>query len=304
MSLNNLKTRLQFLGGANQQDRMIAGKLGSLKKALLYSYQAATAQLENGNEFKCLINPDKQNLDLDSKVLSIPFQDKCVNSLDKNEVATNLKEGDVFCWKENGSHWLVYMQYLEELAYFRADIRRCNDQIEFENGSKYWAYIKGPSERSLSWTNAEGAYINQLNYTLEMVIPKNAETEKLCDRFVRVTIAGKPWQIQATDKISSRGVIEVYLKEDFTNPYETKETTKEDYNGLILGPGTVYPYQEYVYESNSEKTISIENESRKNAVRVINSQPGLIKIYIETGKSGSFDLICGDDHRTIEIGSL
>jgi hypothetical protein len=304
MSLNNLKARLQFFGGANQQDRMVAGKLASLKRALLYSYQAATAQLENGNEFKCLINPDKQNLDLDSKILSIPFQDQCLNGSDLNEIETNLKEGDIFCWKENGSHWLVYMQYLEELAYFRADIRRCNDQIEFENGAKYWAYIKGPSERKASWVNAKGAYINQLNYTLEMAIPKNAETEKLCDRFVRVLIGGKPWQIQATDKISSRGVIELYLKEDYTNPYKDDEKTEEDYHGFILGPGVVYPYQEYVYESNGGNTLSIENESRKNAVKIIDSQPGSIKIYIETGKSGSFDLVCGDERRIIEIGSL
>jgi len=37
--------------------------------------------------------------------------------------------GDVFEWKETGTHWLVYLQALEEDAYFRSEIRRCDQEI-------------------------------------------------------------------------------------------------------------------------------------------------------------------------------
>ena len=58
-SLDNLRTRLTYQGGIAQEDRMDQDKLRSLKKALLYSYQAQTAILDDDREFKCLINHDK-----------------------------------------------------------------------------------------------------------------------------------------------------------------------------------------------------------------------------------------------------
>ena len=127
--LDNLKTRLQYAGGKNQESRMQADKLKTLKKALLYSYQAATAVLEDGREFRCLINPDKLKQDYDDKIISIPYKDICLNK-DKQEKTSEHEEeiglqvGDVFCWKETNSYWLVYLQRYEEDAYFRAEIRK------------------------------------------------------------------------------------------------------------------------------------------------------------------------------------
>ena len=46
MSRNELKTRLNFLGGSRQQNRMNVGKVKALKEAMKYSYQAATAILD------------------------------------------------------------------------------------------------------------------------------------------------------------------------------------------------------------------------------------------------------------------
>ena len=70
-SLNNLNTRLKYRGG-NQEERMTRDKLHSLKKALLYSYQSQTIELNDGRQFRCLINPDKNKPDYDDKILSIP----------------------------------------------------------------------------------------------------------------------------------------------------------------------------------------------------------------------------------------
>ena len=46
-SLDNMKTRINYAGGRPQQNRMIKDKLNSLKKALLYSYQAGTMVIDN-----------------------------------------------------------------------------------------------------------------------------------------------------------------------------------------------------------------------------------------------------------------
>ena len=78
-------------------------KLHALKKALLYSYQAATAILADGREFRCLINPDKLKLSYDEKTISIPFKDIRLNreanemqKTSEGEEEIGISEGDVF----------------------------------------------------------------------------------------------------------------------------------------------------------------------------------------------------------------
>lgn len=100
-ALENMKTRLDYNGGTAQIARMNADKLKSLKKAMTASYQAATAILADGRQFKCLINPDKIKNTYDNKILSIPFEDVCLNAFKKGTtsqgiVPVNLKAGDVF----------------------------------------------------------------------------------------------------------------------------------------------------------------------------------------------------------------
>ena len=73
--LDNLKTRLNYMGGGKQQGRMNEDKLRTLKKALIYSYQAATAIMPDGREFRCLMNRNKMTMDLDNKIISMPYKD-------------------------------------------------------------------------------------------------------------------------------------------------------------------------------------------------------------------------------------
>lgn len=103
MSLELLNQRLKYHGG-NQEQRFINDKLRGLKKALLYSYQAATAILSDGKEFRCLINSDKNKPAYDNKILSIPYKDICLNlpkvgKTSEGIVDINIKSGDVFIWK-------------------------------------------------------------------------------------------------------------------------------------------------------------------------------------------------------------
>ena len=369
MSLKNMKERINYMGGATQIERMNKGKLKSLKKALLYSYQAATAQLSDGREFRCLINPNKLSLDLDNKIISIPFRDRCLNSgsididyndsiegtweemedlvavltfsdsrndedewedmVDKDDVInlpeidneysyeemdTNIKEGDVICWKENGSHWLIYLRRLEETAYFRADIRRCRYQLTLGNGSKYWAYVRGPVEQSILWSQVSNNYFNKLNYTLVIYIQQNEETLKYFHRFKKVIINNQPWEVQAVDSISTPGILEISLKETYSNTVETnleeavnkavqKIEVLEQEGTYIHGPNTVYPYDTCMYEIKNYKDIqgfwTIQNESRKNMIKVISNDNGKIELSIITGKSGKFTLIYKTDEKII-----
>lgn len=159
--LENMSTRLHYAGGNRQVDRMNEDKLRSLKKALLYSYQSATAVLADGREFRCLINPHQIKNLYDNKYISIPFEDICLN---EKEISSNgkvkirktteglqeigMKPGDVFTWKENGTDWLVYLRRLEETAYFRAEIRRCRYTVTIDD-TEYKCYVARPSTNEI-----------------------------------------------------------------------------------------------------------------------------------------------------------
>ena len=189
LGLDNLNTRLNYAGGKKQESRMQADKLRALRKALIYSYQAATAILPDGREFRCLINSDKLKQDYDDKIISIPFEDICLNEIQKQEKTSqglqkiNIKVGDVITWKETNTNWLVYLRRLEEDAYFRAEIRYCNIQVEI-NDTKYFAYMHGVDNSSILWHNKNKLISwNDLNYDATLIITKNEETEAFFHRF-------------------------------------------------------------------------------------------------------------------------
>ena len=226
MSLEILKQRLEYYGG-NQEQRMIKDKVRGLKKALLYSYQAATAILSDNREFRCLINPDKDKPDYDNKIISIPFEDICLN---KRRVGTTtegqekigIKPGDVFTWKENNTHWLVFLRYLTEKAYFMSEIRRCDTQVNI-NGQKYWVYVRGPVETSIIWNQKKGIVWNDLNYSTILYITADENTNSHFQRFAHVKILDprdgqeKTWQVAGVDPHYGDGIIQVFVNEYFEN---------------------------------------------------------------------------------------
>lgn len=298
-ALENMKTRLDYNGGIAQIARMNTDKLRSLKKAMTASYQAATAILADGRQFKCLINPDKIKNTYDNKILSIPFEDVCLNASKKGTtsqgiVPINLKAGDVFTWKENGSQWLVYLQRLEETAYFRSEIRKCNKTIEI-NGNKYPVYVRGPEQLTIDWQKGNLEMFNKENYTLLMYITKNEETLDYFHRFTKIEIDGLPWEVQVVDSIATEGIIEVSLKETYKNTIE-KEIKKEEIiipekkDIYIKGFNKTFPYEEYLYEIIGTKDEGVW-EISNNKAKIIGEKNQLqVKIGIITGRSGSFVL--------------
>ncbi len=297
--LDNLNTRLNYRGGNKQQDRLISGKLMALKRALLYSYQAATAILEDGREFRCLINPDKLKVDYEDKIISIPFEDICLNAKKVGKTSEGIqsigmKVGDTFTWKENNTKWLVYLQRLEEKAYFRAEIRRCDDSIEI-NGKNYWYFIRRYGQEDALWHTSKNISWNELNYSLEMYITKDEFTMGYFKRFQVFEFGGRPWEVQDIDIYSTDGFIVVLLKEHYNNTIEeqikleNQEEEIEPTDSYIKGATTVYPYDEieYTIEGASEGIWEIQSSKAK----ILNQTPERVSVAITTGRSGKFELV-------------
>ena len=315
--LEDLKIRLQYNGGYKQESRMQLDKLRTLKKALIYSYQAATAILEDGREFRCLINPDKNKLDYDDKIISIPYKDICLNKeksaekTSQGEEEIGMKVGDVFTWKETNTDWLVYLERLEEDAYFRAEIRKCNNEIEI-NDKKYKVYTHGPDVESILWHTRRGfGSWSDLNYDLTMWVTKNEDTETFFHRFNKIEIKGNPWEICAADFDSTPGLIEVQLKETFRNTIaDEKKAEEETLKPIVPEPGEeeqtlphivgdaiVYPYdtKTYTIVNLNGGTWKLSNNKAKITAQTDNE----VTIVITTSKSGSIDLIYSKDENDI-----
>ncbi len=329
--LDNLRTRLEYHGGITAEGRFQKDKLESLRKALLYSYQAETAVI-NGKMFRCLLNTDKQKADYDCKILSIPYEDICLGEYNEETaevifkapddkttngmIPTEIQAGSVFLWKETNTHWLVYLQFLEEDSYFRGEVYKCKEEPVEINGKKYHVYIRGPVETTIQWRQKSNISWNDINYSLIMYITKNEDTLDYFHRFKQIKIGNDMWEVKTVDPYSADGIIEVCLGEWYNNEFAEEpeqKPTEPDEGDIELpipridGPNVVHPFDivEYTIVGFNEGEWSISNNRKANFVK---SKGNVITIEIITGKSGKFDLTykSKDQYVTlpIEIKSL
>ena len=246
-----MRKRLEWQGGIAQEDRMIKDKWRTLLRVLKYSYQAcdialAQAQqeiLDEGLEpeypiVRALINPDKNKQDYDDKILSVDY-------------IHQFKPGDVFEWKNTGTHWIIYLQQLTEDAYFRGEIRRCRYKIKFkdEDGNICYTYaaIRGPVETQIDSIQKNQERIDKPNLSLNILMPRNEVTIKAFDRYKEFILDGRCWKVKAVDPISMtvdrQGVLEVNAQEDYINEV-TDDEINEIKNGLIVEPDEPTPNSE------------------------------------------------------------
>ena len=246
-----MRKRLEWQGGIAQEDRMIKDKWRTLLRTLKYSYQAcdialAQAQqeiLDEGLEpeypiVRALINPDKNKQDYDDKILSVDY-------------IHQFKPGDVFEWKNTGTHWIIYLQQLTEDAYFRGEIRRCRYKIKFkdEDGNICYTYaaIRGPVETQIDSIQKNQERIDKPNLSLNILMPRNEVTIKAFDRYKEFILDGRCWKVKAVDPISMtvdrQGVLEVNAQEDYINEV-TDDEINEIKDGLIVEPDEPTPNSE------------------------------------------------------------
>jgi hypothetical protein len=337
--LDNLRARLNYQGGVEAEGRIQQGKLNTLKKTLFNSYQAETAILSDGREFKCLINPNKLNTDYDDNYISIPFEDirigtmiettdpetgditrtEVLNKPARGKTTTGIetigmKAGDVFEWKETNTYWLVYLRYLEEKAYFRAIIRQCTGEIDID-GTSYRVYVRGPAETEIQWNQKNNTSWNDINYSLVVYITKNQETLDFFHRFSKVKIKDETgqtntWEVAVVNPYYGDGIIEICLNEYFNNEMEdaraaeiasaTEPVLPQDI--YIDGKPEVQPYDVVSYSIVGTEGGEWVLDTKK--AKVISSADKAILIEITTGKSGSFDLtykVSDDELYTLPI---
>lgn len=234
---NHMAQALVVRGGLPQQERMMRDKRKALDKATLYSYQAVRIKKIQAREnckdgpiqsstVRALINPNKLKVDFDEKILSVGFEHQ-------------FECGDIFYWERTNSYWLIYLQDLDETAYFKGNIRRCYYYIDWldDNNEKYRTYIsvRGPAETRIDDIQKHNIVINQPNYSLDILMPKNEETMKRFQRYSTFYLKDNLdpdskicWRVEATDSISVPGVLEIRAVEYYA------DKDKDDIeNGLV-----------------------------------------------------------------------
>ena len=309
-------TRARQAGGNLQQERMIKDKRRSLDHAVWYSYQAAEVvrvDAENRKPVRALINPNKLKQDYDDKILSVGFE-------------YNFKPGDVFEWIGTKTHWLVYLQDLTELAYFRGDIRKCSYQIAWEDEDGIhttYAAVRGPVETKINFIQKHGISVDTPNHSLNILMPKNEYTMNYFKRYSKFYLQGDDtcWRVEATDWISTPGVLEVVAVEYYAN--ETEDDIENGIvGGLILEPvnpnegtpdeasivGETFIKVKKTYDYEFDGTLAKEwRVDSKYPVELIidPTDPRKISLRWTSSYSGQFELWYGDEfNKTIVVESL
>ena len=312
--VNNQYTRFQANGGNLQQERMIKDKRRSLDRAVWFSYQAAeiikvgAADRAPG---RALINPNKLKQDYDDKVLSIGFE-------------YGIQCGDVFEWLGTNTHWLVYLQDLTELAYFRGDIRKCSYEIAWsdEDGvHTTYAAIRGPVETKINSLSKHGLSIDTPNLSLNLLLPRNEETMKYFQRYNKFYLQGYDtcWRIEAFDQFSTPGILEIAAVEYYANETED-DVINGVAGGLIVTPenpntpseeatilGDTFIKVKKTYEFEFNGTIAKEwyvDAKYPVSLTPDPSDPRRVTVQWTSPYSGQFDLHYGDYSKTIIVESL
>ena len=273
---DDMAEHLEVRGGYSQKERMIRDKRKSFDHACLYSYQGALVKkVQDGGcigEYmgqvtpaRALINPDKTKFDYDDKIISIGFEHR-------------FTPGTVFEWYRTNSYWLVTLQDLDELAYFRGEIRRCDYIISWldEDGNEKSTYaaIRGPVETKINFIQKHQISVDEPNYSLHILMPKNEDVMKYFKRYGKFYLKDNMddpdnkicWRVEATDSISTKGILEITAVEYYAN--ETEDDTEKGLVGAfikkniepeidpkidIVGPTFIKPKVEYEY------TVDIRN---------------------------------------------
>lgn len=312
--IESQSVRFRNAGGNRQQERMIKDKRRSLDHAVWNSYQAAEVVKTDATDRKpvrALINPNKVKQDYDDKIISVGYE-------------YNFAPGTVFEWLGTKTYWLVYLQDLTELAYFRGDIRRCSYQIAWEdedgNYHKIYAAVKGPVETRINTESKHDTLMDTPNYSLSLLLPKLEETVQYFKRYSKFYLQGNTtcWRVEAVDQFSTPGIIEVTAVEYYAN--EDEDDIKagivgglipevEDPNGdkipEIIGDTFIKIKKQYKYSFDGTMA-AVWSVDKKYPVKLIldPEDPRNLVLFWTATYCGQFELYYGDYKKTIVVESL
>lgn len=317
-ALENQKIRLRAMGGDAQQERMIYDKRKALDRALLYSYQGAnivkvrepSKELLDPIPVRALINPNKLKQDYDDKIISVSYE-------------ANFKPGDIFEWLGTGTHWLIYLQDLTELAYFRGDIRRCTYSIDWKDETgehSTYAAIRGPVETKIDYIQKHGISVDEPNYSLNLLMPQTPEVLTYFKRYAKFYLKDSNvcWRVEAIDWVSTPGILEVTAVEYYANEFEDSESivgnliVKEQENpntivenAAISGETFIKPKLEYKYTTPIQGKGQWKIDSKCPVQLIVSKDnPKECTIRWIRSISGQFELSYGNYSKTIVVESL
>ena len=306
-------------------------------KYINFLQQIADSLTSESPCFRALINHDKLKVDYEDKIISIPFSEPPVGETE--EIDTDFHNGTVFKWVHGNkeewtpdTYWIVYMQYSEETAYFRAEIRKADEQIQIividedgnENTVSYRGWMTGPNETTALWNTKKGVVWNDMNYTKLLYITKDEDTLAYFQRFDRIIINGKPWEVQAYNENYSTsktgdfnsGIIRVALKETYTSTdqflkerksaeaaqvqaeaaYDAKHT-----QARIDGPTAAHPFDILVYKAKNYEQPQNWYISDTSLVKVIEYDQTSLKLQVISKKANEEGFTIGYGQDTIQV---
>lgn len=324
-------------GGYPQQDRMILDKKRSLDRALKYSYQGAfikkvddsavpwsldRSDKNNTPRIRALINPNKLKQDYDDKIISVPKE-------------WGFKPGDVFEWDNTNTYWLIYLQDLTELAYFRGDIRRCSYILRWadEDGiHQCYAATRGPVETKINFIQKSQISLDTPNHSLNILMPKTTAAIEYFKRYSKFYLSlssdNTPeeyqdrtcWRVEATDWISTPGILEITAVEYYANAHEDDiegglvgmlitepENPNTDHVEMkIVGDTFIKPQAEYVYKYNglSGNRWNIDTKKYPITFEVNPKDDREITLKWNSSFNGQFDISIAGVTKTIVVESL
>ena len=318
--INALAKYLYAAGGPAQQSRMITDKRKTLDRVIKYSYQGAFIQRigEKTKPAPALINPNKLKQDYDDKILSIGFE-------------YDFQPGDIFEWCQTGTYWLIYLQDLTELAYFRGDIRKCSYQIvwmdEQNEEHKTYAAIRGPVETKINYIQKHTISLDEPNYSLNILMPLTDESLNYFKRYHKFYLQNDDkkvcWRVEAVDWISTPGILEITAVEYYANKSEDDienglvgaliakkiDPNEGDLTQIISGETFIKPKKEYSYICNKiipDGKWSFDKNYPIEIVNITRNAKGKSVITIKWNSSytGQFELSFGQFKKTIVVESL
>ena len=310
-NLDNLRIRAIYANNDRQRERMIKDKQRSFHRALLYSYQSGWIKKDTpeSNWCRALINPDKVKFDYDEKILSVGWEH-------------DFHPGDTFEWPKNSNvHWIILKQEMTELAYFRGNIRRCELIVTNDdqgNERKIWGAIRGPVETRIDTIQKAGIVADVPNLSLHIYVARTAENCDLFQRYNKFTFAGKTWEIQASDNISTPGILEATAVENYNCQHDELIEKPVDPNvqeetadtPQINGETFIKPLQTTTYTSNVivpdyQWFITLPSDSKAVAdVLTWKTEKNVCIVTWTSMISGQFVVHYGPLEKTIVVESL
>lgn len=300
-----MKRRINYYGGAAQQDRMVRDRLWTLMRATKHSYQAARFNRypEYEKEVVGVFNPVTVNQDYDTKMISTPFD-------------SGYKVGDVFRWENTQTLWIIYNQNLTELAYFRGSTRRCNYMVRWVNGERELCEtpisVIGPSmpdhTRMINGMMAGSFIVPSGN--LICLVTDNQKNRGYFHDDQTFIILGISYRVTNIDRLSMPGVIQIHATEYTTNMIE--DDVEEDIRNAwniqpiipehqseygIEGPVSVKPYEEAEFTAIVKGGTWFIAENREGGKRLpvkfveYDCSQKVIHVYWDAPQRGGYTLL-------------